>query len=782
MSQQRQLLDKIKRKKSSDHQPRNFKNKNETTNETSFGDVDPRFAMMHNDPKFLPVEKRTVINDPRLYEILDPSFTMLKKSRDASGRFREQAIKNTLKDIYNFEKDPMALRVAKLKQAKKEMEEEEGKEDHDSDYDSDDSIEGAKEMLGKNNSDNNSSSRITKEDILASDDEDEKEEDEEISFDKFLESLEGRPELENVEWNEEWDDPYDFDDEDATILRAVGTSVDEAEPEILQEQQDLWDKYVEDQKDIKMIEDGNETKRFAVMNCDWNLVDSSDLYVLFSSMAPSSGRVISVTVYLSDFGKQQLEYEAIHGPGSLHYTEEEKQKEEELKKKIKEAKEDNRKNRLVKRRGKKNSEDVKLTQTVEEAEGDTSMLDPVKVREYELRKMKYYFAVVECDSVQTAVYLYNECDGFEFESTSVVLDLRFIPDDISFEKRQVKNQCTSMPADYTPKQNIYSKALKSSSIDLTWDADDPEREILKKDFKDINEEALMKFIANSDDESSSSSSEEENDEETPKDIKEDEEDKRRRKQEKREKKKEQKKKYKDLLKYAMKKEKEKEQLLNGDASQNMEFVLHEGLKDTIQKEVVNKQKEKEKVENETWWETAERRRKEKKKQQRKERLKKILNSDGTTPGEDEDGESIDEDDLLAEQKLKEREKERQKKKEEEEEKRKQTLEIIMADYNAEKGFDIKRDTDKERSRRRNKNPTSSKKGTKAEEAPLIIGDERFGDVLLDPDFHLDQTHPKYKKTEITAKIMEKRREESLKRQEKEESFYANQLKSKKRKL
>lgn len=88
----------------------------------------------------------------------------------------------------------------------------------------------------------------------------------------------------------------------------------------------IFQKYVEDQKNIKMIEDGNETKRFAVMNCDWNLIDSTDLYVLFSSMAPSSGRVISVTVYLSDFGKQQLQYEAIHGPGSLHYTEKEKSK------------------------------------------------------------------------------------------------------------------------------------------------------------------------------------------------------------------------------------------------------------------------------------------------------------------------------------------------------------------------------------------------------------------------------------------------------------------------
>ena len=234
-----------------------------------------------------------------------------------------------------------------------------------------------------------------------------------------------------------------------------------------------------------------------------------------------------------------------------------------------------------------------------------------------------------------------------------------------------------------------------------------------------------------------------------------------------------------MIKYAKKKEKEKEAIMSGnseDASHNIEFVLHEGLKDTIQKEVVNKQKEKEKLENESWWETAERKRKEKKKQQRKERLKKIMSSDQDGV---EDEQEIDEDDLLGEQKLAVREKEKQKQKKEEEEKRKQNLELLMSDYNAEKGFDIKRDTDREITRRR-KNQESKKKNEENEnEAPLIIGDDRFTDVFLDPEFHLDQTHPKYKKTNLTSKIMEKRREESLKRQEKEESLYSSKLKKRK---
>lgn len=111
---------------------------------------------------------------------------------------------------------------------------------------------------------------------------------------------------------------------------------------------------------------------------------------------------------------------------------------ENVKKKIAELKEDSRNSRLVSRREKKNKDNIKVETEVEQAETNDEMLDPVKVREYEFKKMKYYFAVIECDSSQTATYLYNECDGFEFESTSILLDLRFIPDSLDFSEREIK--------------------------------------------------------------------------------------------------------------------------------------------------------------------------------------------------------------------------------------------------------------------------------------------------------------------------------------------------------
>jgi hypothetical protein len=198
-------------------------------------------------------------------------------------------------------------------------------------------------------------------------------------------------------------------------------------------------------------EDNNQeatekTRRLAVVNLDWDHVRAAHLYKIFSSLvspaAPATlptsvpmplkntksakatvarGKVLSVRVYPSEFGKERIAREEKEGPPV-----------EVFKKRV------------------ENEEDVN-ERTIHET-GDGVDYDEDALRKYQLERLRYatslnifgavfnkllnqryYYAIVECDTAEAAVHIYNELEGTELERSANVFDLSFVPDEMAFD-------------------------------------------------------------------------------------------------------------------------------------------------------------------------------------------------------------------------------------------------------------------------------------------------------------------------------------------------------------
>ncbi|TGJ78199.1 hypothetical protein E0Z10_g10567 [Xylaria hypoxylon] len=238
------------------------------------------------------------------------------------------------------------------------------------------------------------------------------------------------------------------------------------------------------------VEAGEITKRIAVVNLDWDNIKSTDLMALFSSFAPQGGRVEKVSIYPSEFGKERMEREEVEGPPKEIFKKA-AQNEDELAPDSEDSGDDSE------------DEDEQIKKDMLQ-EGDDQDFDSDALRSYQLDRLRYYYAVVICSDLSTAEKLYTACDGTEYLASSNFVDLRFIPDDVTFDDRP-RDECDSVLSNYQPTEFV-TDALQHSRVKLTWDVtpnDVARRENIRKAFTgsraDLEENDFRAYLASDSD-------------------------------------------------------------------------------------------------------------------------------------------------------------------------------------------------------------------------------------------------------------------------------------------
>lgn len=265
---------------------------------------------------------------------------------------------------------------------------------------------------------------------------------------------------------------------------------EEEDPEAEVEEEEFPDL----QAEATEVPEGEITNRFAVVNMDWDNVKSSDLMAVFTSFVKPGGRIEKISVYPSEFGKERMEREEVEGPPRELFAKKSKVDEDEEEDDDETSDEEDE---LEDEEEDEEALDEKIrSDLLKEDKGEE--VDTTALRKYQLERLRYYYAVVICSDKETASHIYNSTDGTEYLSSANFFDLRFIPDDVTFDDKP-RDECTTVPEGYRPTEFV-TDALQHSKVKLTWDADDNERkETIKRAFTgsraEIGENDLKAYLA-----------------------------------------------------------------------------------------------------------------------------------------------------------------------------------------------------------------------------------------------------------------------------------------------
>ncbi|KAF7723565.1 pre-rRNA-processing protein esf1 [Apophysomyces ossiformis] len=559
--------------------------------------------------------------------------------------------------------------------------------------------------------------------------EDEEEEEYSDEENKSLEQLE--KELAEDEGNLE---DEVSDEEESSISKKTydpmrGKGVISSSEESSSDEEEVEEEEKEEEEDDDKqprIAEGEETRRLAAVNMDWDKIKAVDILKVMNTFKPANSVVKSVSIYPSEFGKERLAKEDMEGPPREIFRDRKQEDNESDEEEI--------------------TEDSIVKNQVEE--GDGAEFDQEALRNYQRERLRYYYAVIECDTAATAKAIYKACDGSEYESSANFFDLRYIPDDMTFDD-EPKETATTAPENYKP-TNFVTEALQHSKVKLTWDQDDPDRiqltrrEFTEDDLKDLDFDAYL-----------ASSSEDESEDESVDALRE---------------------KYRKLLAgsnggsaFDNKQGEADDDEEEGD----MEISFTPGLSEKAGAAVQSRLNNEEEEHEETTIEKYMRKQREK----RKARKEKRMNTQNAKAADDDS--EVDEEmanDPYFKETLQEMEaegmaatdggkaktgkkKNKKKSKEEREEQRRQRaeLELLVDDDGKGEGFNMKEVLKREKMEKKGKKGKKGKKMDLAEDDfEIDVKDPRFAAVTESHHFAIDPTNPQFKKTKSMKKLLEAR--------------------------
>lgn len=194
------------------------------------------------------------------------------------------------------------------------------------------------------------------------------------------------------------------------------------------------------------------THRLAVVDMDWSKITAVDLLAAFRSFVQNPESVKRVVVYLSDYGIERLPKEGEQGPSALGL--------------------------------------FKNEETEEDIDSET-------LRQYEKSKLRYYYAVVDCTTTHVAQHLMQELDGTEFETSRCTMDLRYVPDEETFDDRPIRDSAEKVPSNF--EGHLFEcNALQKTNVKISWDEDDDRRvKVVRRRFteEDLLEQDYQAYVA-----------------------------------------------------------------------------------------------------------------------------------------------------------------------------------------------------------------------------------------------------------------------------------------------